>query len=560
MFEKSFAKYARAVSDGRERKGLFNLFIARKISEIIFFALCAAIIIESIALSEAMETAEITDWPFILFGITLFLWVVSAVTALILWLVFRSTYKNILSRPERQEEMPEIATYRQRENADRKSSRKQLWWAWLVFGICAAAFIACIVMETIENPDGENFSSWGLAAFAVLLAGVLVLVLAYMIFSIRRQQKSATVEQQTSGEIMAIDEAQGREPDRELQSRGMNIYKYLFPNRGLRAEAEAITKKYSKIITGGAIAASVIAVAAVIAFIVSGNFGADLQGYAMPVALTIIFGTVTILTMPYNKKLSTVEKRQKAELESEPEYAKNLEWYNLQSNFNKFKGKIYLIFVAAGIILGWVLAILLPSTVWSLTAIIPVIVGLMIHSALYKGLRNRSTPIEKEIDSMLLASRDMRFRFEEGADDENQNIIYEGDSFMPVHIMTNSLTLHLGNTLYCLEVERESGRVINFSSGKLSLDEIAKGQIAAPQNFVAGNLFAKLTAPLKNGNCWTINFPGEELYDSQSKIYAVGKPDPALTYHKIFKNVYVQFDDDGILRGILCTDIECTNE
>ena len=58
MFERSFAKYARAVSDGRERKGLYNLYVARKIAAIIFYALCAAVIIESILFGETMGTAE----------------------------------------------------------------------------------------------------------------------------------------------------------------------------------------------------------------------------------------------------------------------------------------------------------------------------------------------------------------------------------------------------------------------------------------------------------------------------------------------------------------------
>ena len=82
MFKKFFAKYARAVSDGRERKRLYNLYCARIISEIIFFALCAAIIIESLIFSEAMETAEITDLPFIVFGVTLLLWIISAIVTL----------------------------------------------------------------------------------------------------------------------------------------------------------------------------------------------------------------------------------------------------------------------------------------------------------------------------------------------------------------------------------------------------------------------------------------------------------------------------------------------
>lgn len=156
MFKKFFAKYARAVSDGRERKRLYNLYCARIISEIIFFALCAAIIIESLIFSEAMETAEITDLPFIVFGVTLLLWIISAIVTLALWLSFRSAYKRILNSPARADEMPQVASYRQKVKADKKNTFKKLWWAWLVFGLCAAAFIACIAMEVIKNPESEG--------------------------------------------------------------------------------------------------------------------------------------------------------------------------------------------------------------------------------------------------------------------------------------------------------------------------------------------------------------------------------------------------------------------
>ena len=127
-----------------------------------------------------METAEITDLPFIVFGVTLLLWIISAIVTLALWLSFRSAYKRILNSPARADEMPQVASYRQKVKADKKNTFKKLWWAWLVFGLCSAAFIACIAMEVIKNPESEEFGAWGIAAFWVLLAGVLVIVFAYM--------------------------------------------------------------------------------------------------------------------------------------------------------------------------------------------------------------------------------------------------------------------------------------------------------------------------------------------------------------------------------------------
>lgn len=400
MFKNMFAKYARAVSDERERKWLYHLYCARIITEIIFFALCAAIIVEALLLNEAMETADVTDWPFILFGVTLLLWIVAAVATLVLWIIFRSAYKRILSSPARADEMPQVASYRQKVRDDKKSTFKKLWWAWLVFGLCAAAFIACIVMEVIQNPDSEEFGAWGTAAFWVLLAGVLVLVFAYMFLNIKRQQSGKTIEQQTESEAKAIDEAQGRKHNYNLQSDpNLQTFRYLFPDKELYAEAELTIKKRTKIITISVIIFSVAAIAAAIVFFASGTFGDDLSGYALPAAFTLIFGGVFLLSLPMRRAQDNIEKRQKAKMESSPEYAKNLEWYKLYEDFSKFKGRVYIIFIAAGIVLGWVLAALFPSSLWSLFMLVPIIAGLFINNVLVKNLRRKAIPIEREIDA-----------------------------------------------------------------------------------------------------------------------------------------------------------------
>lgn len=49
--------------------------------------------------------------------------------------------------------------------------------------------------------------------------------------------------------------------------------------------------------------------------------------------------------------------------------------------------------------LGWVLAALFPSSVWSLFMLAPIIAGLLINNALVKDLRRNAIPIEHEIDA-----------------------------------------------------------------------------------------------------------------------------------------------------------------
>lgn len=49
--------------------------------------------------------------------------------------------------------------------------------------------------------------------------------------------------------------------------------------------------------------------------------------------------------------------------------------------------------------LGWVLAALFPSSVWSLFMLAPIIAGLLINNALVKDLRRKAIPIGREIDA-----------------------------------------------------------------------------------------------------------------------------------------------------------------
>lgn len=197
MFEKWFAKYARAVSDEGERRSLYKKYAAKIIALIVFYVLCAAALVGMIALENYLNES----WALYTVTALLCTWVISGIVALILWLSFKRAYREILNRPARSGEMPEVASY-----------------------------------------------------------------------------------------------------------------------------------------------------------------------------------------------------RQKRELESNPEYAKNLEWYNLNDNFHKFNGKIYFICLAVAIVLGWVLAILFPHDLWSLLAFVPIIIVVVINNKFVKDLRKKAIPIENEID------------------------------------------------------------------------------------------------------------------------------------------------------------------
>lgn len=553
MFKKWFTKYARAVSDDRERAWLYKKYHTKTVVSILFYTLCILVIVLAFFLNPYIEQ----EWALAVMSVVILSWIGFAIANFCLWISFKSTYNSILRRPAYSGEIPEVTAYRQKVAEDKKSTFKSLWWAWVIFGIGVVGFIACMVMAIRQNPDGEEVGRWGTVSVYVLLAGSLTLALAYIIHSSVKQQQGKTVEQQTEREASKIDVVQGRKHVYKLQADpNLQTYKYLFPNEQLYAEAEKIRKKYTKIFTVGVILFTGIAV--IIAILLSSSesiFGKNIAGYALPVAFTAFSLSVLLFALPLNGKLNAVEKKQKAELERNPEYAKNLAWYRLYENFQKFKGKIYLLFIAVGIVLGWVLAILFPSSSWSFLMLVPMFVGLIMHNELVKDLRQKAIPIEREIDEEQRLLHDVRFTVQEGAPDENMRIRYDGESLIWEGAECGGVALYLGETYFCMEVDGETRRVVNFSSERTSIAEAIRDRIPTPQNALAGNLFAELTEKLANGTCWRIYFEGGERYDPESKNLLIGTISDELPVYRIFKNCFVQRSNDGVLCGVLCTEI-----
>ena len=393
MFERRFAKNARAVSDEGERRSLYKKYAAKIIALIVFYVLCAALLVGMFALENHLNES----WA--LYSVTALLctWIISGIVALILWLSFKRAYREILNRPARSDEMPEVASYRQKVVQDKKSTFRKLWWAWIVFGICAVAFIALIAVETIKNPDGEEMGAYGSVGTLLLLAGVLALSFAYIINAALKQSKGKAIEQQTASEAAAIDRAQGRKIRYELQAdvnaQVEKMYTYLFPNEDLRERAHAERKRRTKIMTPIIIILGVMSIAALVVFL---RFG--LMGYPLPVMFTLLLGGTALLSACTGGKLKAIESEQKRELESNPEYAKNLEWYNLNYNSKKIISKIYLICLAFAIVIGWVLGVLFPYGAWSLFAFLPILIFIVFNNKMVKDMRQKVIPIENEID------------------------------------------------------------------------------------------------------------------------------------------------------------------
>lgn len=419
MFERWFAKYARAVSDERERKRLYKKFCAKIISFIVFYVVCLAVIVEVFALSDMLDEGQ--PPATIAFAATLVLWLICAIVTLILSLNFRSAYNRILERPASEGEMPEITQYRRKVAVNRIDMLKSIWWAWAAFAAGILLFTVFIAIEGGLNPDGGEFGVWGYSAFVALISGCLVLFFGLFFFALKRMQKGQSIEQPTEEEEKAIDDAQGRKHYYTLQSdKNIQSLRYLFPDEELCFRAEELRKKLSNAVAiSGVISVIVVVIASIVIFTWD-NFGITVYGYFVPAAISLIFLSSIITSIPFMIKLGAIEKRQKLSLESNPAYAKNLEIYRLYHNFSTFKGKLIFIFVIAGLAISWLFAVIFPDTLLSCIGAVPILLGIFVNAVLVKGLRQKALPLEEEIDrerAMQAASAEKS----DGAEDKTQS-------------------------------------------------------------------------------------------------------------------------------------------
>ena len=312
MFEKLFVKYARAISNERERKRLYKLFCVRTISEIVFLAVCVAVIFEALFYSDAIDAAQISDWQFIMLGATLALWLVSGIVALVLWLTFRSAYKKILDRPDGASEMPEVASYRCKTREDSASAKKSLRWAAVVLAAGIVAMIVMVAADFVLNPEAEDLGTLSYAGIGVFAVCLFIFLLALSFSQFKKTAAGETVEMCTTGEARAIDLAQGREHKYSLQEdKNAQTYRFLFPDDDLFRRAEDVRKKQVKISVYAAVIFCVIGVVVAVLFFLPQVFGQNLSGYAYPVFLTILAVGVFAATLPFILQLGKLEKQQK---------------------------------------------------------------------------------------------------------------------------------------------------------------------------------------------------------------------------------------------------------
>ena len=111
-----------------------------------------------------------------------------------------------------------------------------------------------------------------------------------------------------------------------------------------------------------------------------------------------MFVCAFVVSLPYNKKLKELEEQQKAELEGNPAFAKNLWIFRKYKQFEKEKMRIVYALYILSVAVGYVLAALFPASAWSLCSATLLFLGNALNVKFVTELRKEVRPAEDEID------------------------------------------------------------------------------------------------------------------------------------------------------------------
>lgn len=398
MFKRWFAKYARAISDERERAAVYRLFCSMAGWTVAFLVTCVAVIVMALAWSEEATDAN-PELFLALFGGALALWFITAIAALASLIIFKRTYKKIIARPAGAEEMPEVAAYRQKVREDGKSTAKSTLWAKLLLAAGVVFLVAAIIIETVKNPESEEFGPLVTAGIIVFAVTLCVYLISVYLLQVKKTSRGETAEMQTEKEARAIDAAQGREYRYDI-TRDANAasYRYLYPDERLRVQVENLQKKQARRTSISVWVSLGLGFIFILVFCTPYILDFNLQGYAYPGCLAILVVFTLGSSAPVLKKAKAVEREQVKELETNPDYAENYEIYKIYRDFSKFNGKIIYIAYILSLAAGFILAAFFPHSMISFSSAAILVIGLFINYKLAVGLRQRVRPLEEEID------------------------------------------------------------------------------------------------------------------------------------------------------------------
>ena len=270
--------------------------------------------------------------------------------------------------------------------------RRSRYWLWAI----AAAFVllvvalACISASLPYSDLALRDSAYAIAAGAFCVAFVSCLI-GYMYLR----------SEETGAELAAFPpypasvDARSYSLSRDKNLRSLD---YLFPETSLRARAQTLRRQYTKAVYIGFCIGLAVGMAVLLVLQLPIALDAEADGWAFPLVIGCAFVFGMCAGVPFLIKLAKVEKRNVAMLEREPRYADNLLIYRKYEAHSKGRGRIPTALYLASIVLGVLLAALIPAQPVSVVAAILLIVGAALNNHFVKKLRLSVIPIEAKID------------------------------------------------------------------------------------------------------------------------------------------------------------------
>lgn len=386
-----FDTYARAVFDAGERNRLHTTYRLRNAMWICFLAACVAVIAQAVFLEKYIVRSDPNTAVMVCFGLTIVLWFAFGIAAACYAVLFAKRYRAVLHRETVPEEPPEVTAYRAEQRAARKSIRPAI----LFCAACVAAGVVLIGVETWRYPDKESFGLLSYIATALMITGFLAVFFFVLLANMRRSQSNLT-----NADLRKIDKEQGRTPKYALENdRNLQSLRYFFPFPDLRQRAESIRKKYVKAMMIGIIGGVSAAVLSFAVLFSDWLLPLSIGGYAYPVALGLLFASVFLWTFPFTRRMSALEKQQRAAMENDPAFEKNREIYRRYEKYAKGRGKAIYVFLLLSFVVGLVLAICFPDSLVSSVSVLFVFAGLFLNNKFMADLRKSVIPLEEEIDA-----------------------------------------------------------------------------------------------------------------------------------------------------------------
>ena len=333
----SFKKYARAISDEREKKLLRSLYVARIVLPIIsvvlwvaasFFAsfyLLGAILRgyygnrgdpQQDAGSAPEQSAPILDATFLAFMVSAIIALCCLTAFVVVSIVFFIKVKRLCDRPVDAGEPEEVAEYRQRFAVYKNAERKATGWAFYLFVASFAAFIILFIVYLIFKVSFIEH-----LATMIFYVGTVLYLLTSVGYAIAnfKNTRALAYPPENAESAYGSPSSTPAEKDKDLYLSCV----YPFPDLFEQAKnLERAFKKRSAVVIAAAAALLIIALLVDLRW-----FAGSFLRYLFPVFILLSYFAALIALRPLEEKKKELNENNENSLRSDEKFAPNLELF-----------------------------------------------------------------------------------------------------------------------------------------------------------------------------------------------------------------------------------------